>query len=47
MPHPLRYNPVAYFVMLGIHGRDLVSMEELHTIEAKKQQRAAYKSGRG
>ena len=40
VPRALRYNPVAYLVMLGFHGPGLVTLEELGKIEAKKQQRA-------
>lgn len=40
VPRALRYNPVAYFVMLGVHGPSLVTMDELNTIELKKKKRA-------
>lgn len=40
VPRPLRYNPVAYFVMLGIHGPGLVTLQELNKIEMKKKKRA-------
>ncbi|HET8705054.1 MAG TPA: oxygenase MpaB family protein [Pseudomonadales bacterium] len=40
VPRALRYNPVAYLVMLGIHGPGLVTLEELNKIELKKKQRA-------
>lgn len=39
VPRPLRYNPVAYLVMLGFHGPGLVSLQELDQIEQKKQRR--------
>jgi len=40
VPRPLRYNPVAYFVMLGVHGPGLVTLQELNKIEEKKKQKA-------
>lgn len=40
VPRVLRYNPVAYFVMLGVHGPGLVTLEELNKIEVKKKKRA-------
>ncbi|MEZ5506003.1 MAG: oxygenase MpaB family protein [Gammaproteobacteria bacterium] len=43
VPRALRYNPVAYLVMLGFHGPGLVTLQELDRIEAKKQQRDAQK----
>ncbi len=43
VPRPLRYNPVVYFVMLGVHGPNLVTMEELNRIEQKLKQRLARK----
>lgn len=35
VPRFMRYNPVAYLVMLGFHGPDLVTFEELTRIEEK------------
>lgn len=43
VPRPLRYNPVVYFVMLGVHGPHLVTIEELNRIEQKLKQRLARK----
>lgn len=43
VPRPLRYNPVAYLVMLGVHGPELVTLQELSQIEARKQARQAAK----
>lgn len=43
VPRALRYNPVAYLVMLGIHGPGLVTLEELHQIEERKKKREASK----
>ncbi|HVK98242.1 MAG TPA: oxygenase MpaB family protein [Dongiaceae bacterium] len=43
VPRPLRYNPVAYLVMLGFHGPGIVTMQELDKIEARKKQRAEAK----
>lgn len=40
VPRQLRYNPVAYLVMLGIHGPGLVTLEELNRIEAKKRNKS-------
>ena len=40
VPRALRYNPVAYLVMLGFHGPGLVTLEELNKIELKKKKRA-------
>lgn len=46
VPRPLRYNPTVYFVMLGVHGPGLVTIEKLREIEAKLLARNAQKSGR-
>lgn len=43
VPRPLRYNPVVYFVMMGVHGPHLVTIEELNRIEQKLKQRLARK----
>ena len=43
VPRALRYNPVAYLVMLGFHGPGLVTLQELNHIEEKKKRRAAAK----
>lgn len=43
VPRALRYNPVAYLVMLGFHGPGLVTLQELDKIETKKKQRAEQK----
>lgn len=43
VPRALRYNPVAYLVMLGIHGPGLVTLQELHQIEERKKKRDAAK----
>lgn len=40
VPRALRYNPVAYLVMLGFHGPGLVTLQELDKIESRKQKRA-------
>jgi uncharacterized protein (DUF2236 family) len=40
VPRPLRTNPVAHLVRLGIHGPGLVTLKELDKIETKKKQRA-------
>ena len=37
VPRPLRYNPVALLVMLGVHGPGLVTLEELGRIEERKK----------
>lgn len=48
VPRALRYNPVAYLVMLGFHGPGLVTLQELDKIETKKKERAArYKKAAG
>lgn len=39
VPRALRYNPVVYFVVLGVHGPRLVTIEELNRIEQKVKQR--------
>lgn len=41
VPRPLRYNPVVYLVMLGVHGPNLVTIEELEKIEQKLKERLA------
>lgn len=41
VPRSLRYNPVAYLVMLGFHGPGLVTLQELDKIEQKKRSYAA------
>ena len=43
VPRALRYNPVAYLVMLGFHGPGLVTLQELDKIEMKKKKRAEEK----
>lgn len=43
VPRALRYNPVAYLVMLGFHGPGLVTLQELDHIESKKKVRDAAK----
>lgn len=43
VPRALRYNPVAYLVMLGFHGPGLVTLQELDKIEMKKKKRAESK----
>ncbi|WP_198043816.1 oxygenase MpaB family protein [Ketobacter nezhaii] len=43
VPRPLRYNPAALGVMLGMHGPNLVTMEELERIEVKKAEYEANK----
>ncbi|RLT99979.1 MAG: DUF2236 domain-containing protein [Ketobacter sp.] len=43
VPRPLRYNPVALLVMLGVHGPGLVTLEELGHIEEKKKAHEARK----
>lgn len=44
VPRVLRYNPVVYFVILGVHGPRLVSIEELNRIEEKMRLRLASKA---
>lgn len=46
VPRTLRYNPVAYLVMLGFKGPGLVTLQELGKIEEKKAQREQEKKAR-
>lgn len=46
VPRALRYNPVAYRVMLGAHGPNLVTFEKLQQVEAKLLARRAAKEKR-
>lgn len=43
VPRSMRYNPVVYFVMLGVHGPELVTFEKLTRIEEKLKQRKSAK----
>jgi len=46
VPRPLRYNPAALMVMLGVHGPGLVTLQELERIEVKKEEYLARKKAR-
>lgn len=41
VPRALRYNPVVYFVMIGVHGPHLVKFEKLQKIEERLKARKA------
>lgn len=43
VPRPLRYNPAALMVMMGMHGPGLVTLQELDKIEVKKKEYEAQK----
>lgn len=47
VPRFMRYNPVAYLVMLGVHGPDIVSFEELTKIEEKLILKKQVKEAKG
>lgn len=46
VPRPLRYNPSVYFLMLGVHGPHLITIEKLREIEEKLLARRAAKRNR-